>query len=274
MALNLFWSGMQDLWQTMRIGEFGSKVHKFHFHYLTYIHNIGGTDADYRDNALRIEDRDASLWDRGLKECESAKPVADLINIHTVFISPMKRALQTAYNIFGDRSEIKFVIIPKAKEALKWVSDVPVNMQYLIDEFSMKFPNLDTSLFDAYDNMLNYFYEDLDEEIKSKIQDKIEPKEDDPIGNNIWDLIVDQIAVTFPDRIESHQNILNRANWVKDFVKKYQVPQDQKIVLLAHFSFLQFFTGEWDYIPEDGIVRSNPDRFVELMNCKMAGYDI
>jgi phosphohistidine phosphatase SixA len=58
----------------------------------------------------------------GLKECEEGQKEANSLKVHTVFVSPLRRALQTAYHLFKNHpnfSNIKFIIVPKAKEGIK-----------------------------------------------------------------------------------------------------------------------------------------------------------
>ena len=52
-----------------------------------------------------------------------------------VYVSPMQRTLQTAYQVFKDHpnfENIKFVLVPDLKEHLKCTCDIPGHIQPLI----------------------------------------------------------------------------------------------------------------------------------------------
>lgn len=70
----------------------------------------------------------------------------------------------------------------------------------------------------------------------------------------------------FPERAECHQNILNRCEWIKEFLRNYLVPEDQKVIVLTHYSMIVHLTGVYDKVPENGIYTTLPDRFMELAN--------
>ena len=74
-----------------------------------------------------IKYRDCSLADVGIKEWEEMlKSIKDL-NVYTVFISPLLRSVQTAYHLFKGHPKfesIRFVIVPKAREALIAMDDI------------------------------------------------------------------------------------------------------------------------------------------------------
>ena len=141
--------------------------------------------------------RDAQISEDGLKQCEKASTFASQLKIHTVFISPLRRPLQTAYNILKDHpmfNEMKFVIVPKMREIMSTSNDIPVNIYSVIEEFSKLFPNLDTSELDKYTDPLHYFVEDLDESIKENILSRLQTKEDDCISSNAFDILIELIG--------------------------------------------------------------------------------
>ena len=103
--------------------------------------------------ACDVTIRDWNLWDNGFKEWQDASEIANTIDVHTVFVSPLRRALQTAYYVFWNHpnfDDIKFIVVPKLKEGLKTCSDIPNNIYETIEEFSKKFKNFDASLFKLY----------------------------------------------------------------------------------------------------------------------------
>lgn len=105
--------------------------------------------SEFRLNKLNPKNRDCNLADKGLQQCENLQDVANELNVHTVFVSPMKRALLTAYHVFRNHpnfDSIKFVVVPQMREKLKSVWDIPGDTAELIRDFSRKFKNFDFSL--------------------------------------------------------------------------------------------------------------------------------
>ena len=235
----------------------------------------GGTKDDFIKVATDPKLRDCSICEYGVKEWENAKQIASELNITTVFLSPQRRAFETAYHIFGDGGDIKFIIVPKMKEGLKAVSDILSNIDNLIDEYKLLFNNLDTSLLDSYSNRLNCFYEDLQPELRAKLDPKICEKEDDPINNNIFDLLTEEISQSYPMRTESLHNIYQRARDVEKYIASFKTNEiDEKFVLVGHYTFFMFLTGKWDNFPEDGIVTTEPNEFFEFNNWQMVNYEL
>ena len=126
--------------------------------------------------------RDAELSESGFKQCEKVQDFFNDQKVHTVLISPLRRALQSAYHIFKvhpNFNEIRFVLVPKMREIINTSQSFPANINTSIQEFSKLFPNFDTSELDLYPDPLNYYVDDLDDELKEHIKSNLEYKEDD-----------------------------------------------------------------------------------------------
>ncbi len=94
---------------------------------------------------------DARLSDLGRQQCADALDIVlSLPDILTVFVSPLRRAIETAFLLFSQSiqfQKIKFVILPLLRENMHTICDVPVDFTTVIDEWSHKFPQgLDYSL--------------------------------------------------------------------------------------------------------------------------------
>lgn len=92
---------------------------------------------------------DCPLSDLGEQQCAEASPMAhQLMNIKTVLISPLRRALQTAHLLFKDHpnfSEIKFIVHPMLRENMHTVCDIPEDFSLVKQEYAKKIPHLDLS---------------------------------------------------------------------------------------------------------------------------------
>ena len=159
--------------------------------------------------------------------------------------------MQTAYHTFKTHpnlDKIKFFVVPDLREIMNLASGIPWNIEKLLEEFSEYWPNLESSLFDKFENKLHYFLENSDKELKDEILSKMEPKEDDPIGTNAFDLLLKRSVEVKPLKLETSHNVLFRVNKVKEMVKDYakSLESDQKIVVLSHFFILEMWTGKWE----------------------------
>ena len=107
----------------------------------------------FQENWLNPDLLDCRLTEKGRKECEAIQEVSNQLKIDTVFVSPMRRAIQTAYYVFKshpDFEKINFVICPYIRELLGTTCDIPSKTIDVLEEFSPLFPNLDTSLIKCY----------------------------------------------------------------------------------------------------------------------------
>lgn len=105
--------------------------------------------SKFKQNAINPGMRDCKLSEKGLAECENLQEIANALNVHTVFVSPMRRTLLTAYHVFKNHpnfDSIKFIVCPLMREKLKSTCDVPCTTKDLMEEFERKFRNFDTSL--------------------------------------------------------------------------------------------------------------------------------
>ena len=87
---------------------------------------------------------DCPLSDLGIIQCQEAQPLANsLIGIKTVLISPLRRALQTAYLVFKDHpnfQSIKFIVHPMLRENMHTVCDIPENFLDVKNAYEGKIP--------------------------------------------------------------------------------------------------------------------------------------
>lgn len=70
-------------------------------------------------------------------------------NLELVFVSPLRRALETAYFMFKDHPNfktIKFVVHPHIREPITMPSDLPDDMEQIVNDYRPFFPNFDTRL--------------------------------------------------------------------------------------------------------------------------------
>lgn len=207
--------------------------------------------------------------------CEQKQSIFAPMDIHTVFVSPLKRAIQTAYYTFKDHlnfENIKFVILPKMRELMNYSSGVPSNIEVTVERFREGIPQLDDTLLDKYPDRLHYFLEDTDESLRDEIYAHKAWKEDDCIKSNVFDLLIAKSLEIKPKKLESNLSIYNRANSVKAFVNDYvrNLPDpNSKVVLVSHYFFLRFWTAQWEgeIYEDDRSEIKRPDAYAHFHNC-------
>ena len=163
--------------------------------------------------------------------------MANKLKVEYVMVSPMRRAIETAYHTFKSHpnfSSIKFILCPYMKEAIDTACDVPVNILDIVEEYKGKFENFDTSMLDLYKDPTHYFLYDIDLPFAKNILATKKEDRSDPISSNAFDLICDHIDQNFPKKIEENRNVVRRVGQakkcVKDLLEKVTLESDAKIV--------------------------------------------
>ncbi|CAI2366147.1 unnamed protein product [Moneuplotes crassus] len=89
--------------------------------------------------------RDAKIDQLGIGQCLESQKIANELPIHTIFVSPLRRALMTAYYVYKDHpnfASIEFILLPQLRESLNIISDIPSNIDEVIEEFKELIPQL------------------------------------------------------------------------------------------------------------------------------------
>lgn len=71
-----------------------------------------------------------------------------------MFVSPLRRALQTAWLLFKDHTQfkgIRFIVHPLLRENTHTVCDIPESLDTVKGEYNSRIPHLDWSLIDELD---------------------------------------------------------------------------------------------------------------------------
>ncbi|EAS00391.2 histidine phosphatase family (branch protein 1) (macronuclear) [Tetrahymena thermophila SB210] len=214
---------------------------------------------------------DSELHPYGVLMSENcAKNLYD-INISVVFISPLARALQTAFHLFKshpNQANIKFVVLPDLTEILSKVQDIS-NIRKQIEIYGKVF---DFSL------MKNDFEENLefwqvlnlhDEEEKNIILNRYTyENKNNQQPQSISEVILKIMNEIFPAAVEKQKNLYFRADRARNRILNYVLENKidttkSKIVLITHNAFIQNFTSKG--ISEDGYV----SRGKSMVNCEM-----
>lgn len=218
--------------------------------------------------------RDPRLCQTGHEQCAEAQLLVNALKIHTVFVSPLRRTLETAYNTYKNHpnfEKIRFVVLPLIRESLNTSSDVPSSIEKIIEEFREILPNLDVSAFDEYFDKTHYFIEDLQPDLKDRMIANLKAKSDDELGSNAFDLFVKETKKIYPfGRLESKWNVYDRSVKAKKFIKRYieenQIPPTYKVVILSHFIYFYMHTGKWAWKCSRESDLAYPSEYIRMKN--------
>ena len=104
--------------------------------------------------------RDCPLSDIGVQQCERANEYAKELKVKYVFVSPLRRALETAWRVFKDHpSPIKYVILPDLRENQHSTCDIPNPIAEVKAEYLDRFPDSDWSAMDKFEDQNHWFVE-------------------------------------------------------------------------------------------------------------------
>lgn len=233
------------------------------------------TEEDELNLFISKDMRDAQLSEFGIEQCLKASEVAKSLPVHTIFVSPMRRAIKTTYLIFKDHpnfEKINFILTPKLREHLHSSNDIPWNIEDTVKEYSQYFKNFDTSALDEYEDPKHYFIEDLNQPLRDTLAEKIQPWEDDEVGSNACEVICNYIKGVFPERSESIRNTYNRGQNVRDRIRQLlesgKVAKDEKIIVCAHSFFFRIWTNKWSEETEGDHELGMPNDYVWMKNCE------
>lgn len=112
--------------------------------------------GDWLDIQFSKNVMDCNLSEKGIEQCLEASKHAEKIDFKEVWVSPLRRTLDTAYHIFKSHpnfAQIKFIVEPLIREKIMIGSDIPSfnSKQMILKEYKDLFPNLDLSKLDGFE---------------------------------------------------------------------------------------------------------------------------
>lgn len=145
---------------------------------------------------------DCALSESGVQQCEEAAVhLREVQDVRTVFVSPMRRTLETAHLLFRDHpafKDIKFIVHPTLRENLCCSCDIPqLEFAELAAEYSRKLGNLDhTTYMEERLRATQYWYlQDLQPSLRIALQEGLKKYGD---SFNVIEYLLKEIESTFP----------------------------------------------------------------------------
>ena len=126
---------------------------------------------------------DSQITEFGVEQWRYASSIANELEIGTVFVSPLRRTMQTAYHLLNahkDFDKIKFIMYPDVREHIFGTGEVSKDLEKLIKtQYSKYFRNLDYSYLLRNNPLINvheidelFYWRDVHPELQRKIEGK------------------------------------------------------------------------------------------------------
>lgn len=87
---------------------------------------------------VREDTIDPNLHEFGVMQAELARESVNKLNIRTVLVSPVQRAIQTAVHMFKDhpnKANITLVIVPIMREIMHTANDIPADYDKVMERY-------------------------------------------------------------------------------------------------------------------------------------------
>ncbi|CAI2370211.1 unnamed protein product [Moneuplotes crassus] len=212
---------------------------------------------EYKLNAMDVSMRDCNLSEAGLTQTKNLQEQINLLNIRIVLVSPLKRALSTAYHLFCEHpnfENIQFIVVPEIREIFRSFGSVPGNTKKVLKKFKGKFPCFDTSHLEeecsdtTMDNekySCKYLKDKFLPELRAFEDEDLSTMDEDEILNSVKKKILEK----YPDAIEAAEEVDNRVHTAKLIVKKYlaTLPKSDsdppKMMIVSHHHFIVEYLG-------------------------------
>ena len=239
-----------------------------------------GADASEIEELAKVKDKfdpklaDPRLTIKGIKQCEDAKAIYHKLPIRCVFVSPLRRALETCELLFQDhplKKDIQFIVHPLLTEMLAGSNEIPVPIQEKIEEYGKK--KYDFSLFSGYDRPELYFVYNLNSPENEQLLKAVKEAEPsisylETIGNAARERR--KTHPTHDRKLENYVNLRKRARllalYAMDYMRSHGLKSGE-VAVVAHDTIIgQTVSSDFNSYHK-GIFKS-------LENCSYRLFDV
>ena len=186
------------------------------------------------DSRFNKELLDCGLTEAGIQQAIKIGEKLKDANITLVLVSPLRRALQTAYYAFKDHpSKPKLKVTLNGREIMSSTCSIPDNVEILQKEFpSFDFSELEV-LKDKKFWVLDTFEGEDREQIESLIKDL--PEGPEKYGK-FTDILVESCEKLYPKYLESPSHMVARAMKVKKQLQEHSklLRDSEKVAYVGH----------------------------------------
>ena len=223
----------------------------------------------------------ADLCEKGIQQAQSKQNVYNKLDILQGYVSPLNRAIQTAFNIFENhpqRNNFTFIVHPFLTEIVISITDLIDDIEKTKKKYNLNSKvKFDWSLFDEYyktEKEKNLFFfnfvDAFDNETKKYFVNKINESYKKPeFLNNLSEMIQKEMDLKLWG-IETLNHCFYRSLNFKKYIKnKYKDDlnnNEKKIIVVTHSDYVRLASSKKAF--ENEIIKNFPDDGILLKNCE------
>ena len=223
----------------------------------------------------------ADLCEKGIQQAQSKQNIYNKLDILVGYVSPLNRAIQTAYNIFENhpqRNNFTFIVHPFLTEIVISITDLIDDIEKTKKKYNLNSKvKFDWSLFDEYyktEKERNLFFfnfvDAFDDETKKYFVNKISESYKKPeFLNNLSEMIQKEMELKLWG-IETLNHCFYRSLNFKKFIKnKYKNDlnnNEKKIIVVTHSDYVRLASSKKAF--DNEIIKNFPDDGILLKNCE------
>ena len=223
----------------------------------------------------------ADLCEKGIEQAQSKQNIYNKLDILVGYVSPLNRAIQTAYNIFENhpqRNNFTFIIHPFLTEIVISITDLIDDIEKTKKKYNLNSKvKFDWSLFDEYyktEKERNLFFfnfvDAFDDETKKYFVNKISESYKKPeFLNNLSEMIQKEMELKLWG-IETLNHCfyrgLNFKKFIKDKYKNDLNNNEKKIIVVTHSDYVRLASSKKAF--DNETIKNFPDDGILLKNCE------
>ena len=188
---------------------------------------------------------DSKLSSEGISQCSKAAPKYHDLPIKCIFVSPLKKALETTALLFKDhplRSQMKIIVHPLVTEMFSGCNEISCPLSEKREYYEKQ--GFDFSLLDSYENPDLYFLYDLNKPESEEILHEIKTCNKVASYVEILANIVrakDMTEITRHKKPENYVNVRKRAKMFAEYAVKFceeNKLQSGEVAVVSHEVFI------------------------------------
>mmetsp|Transcript_4678 Transcript_4678/g.7959 ORF Transcript_4678/g.7959 Transcript_4678/m.7959 type:complete len:297 (-) Transcript_4678:15-905(-) len=275
-----------------------SRTNQLYTSILNYMAASSLPDQAFKPIFFAPSSVDVPLTEAGVQQAISAAKDAREVNFNTVWVSPLRRTLDTAFFIFREHPnfyQIRFKVHPLIREKMRVSGDMPTcDVLNMIErEFQPKFKGRleinwmeeasgkEQHIFEVKDQVALedcWYFSSLNEDLQAECRvkfDQMAPEERD-----VDVAISEALSSIYPRHQESILNVKKRADLFKAELDKHlkdnqflygEGAQDGKLGVVTHQSFVKVLTCRreyWERADNSFELMPGAEESAHLRNCE------
>ncbi len=229
----------------------------------------------------------SNLCEEGIVLAKSIQHIYNKLDIEQIYVSPLVRALETAYYIFENhpkKDKITIIVHPWLTEVAHMIHDFTYDIQIFKKQFNMNSKlKFDWSLFDMYykskEDQDLFFLSNIDclnkdvlyKEINLAYEKYFKDDNKEEIKNFLSHLVYLEGKYNI-SQLESYKHLFYRTILLKRYLKeqhinkKKEIDKNKKVILIGHTDFAHIATSKLAYNMDE--INKLPEDGYHLKNCE------